>query len=194
MIRTGQTLVNAVTGESLTFVRTAADTNGELVEVECVVQPGGFVAAAHVHPHQSERFAVVEGELSMKAGKTKLALAPGEQAVVEPGTPHKFWNDGDVPVRFRCEIRPALAFESLIETMFALAQDGKTNKKGLPNPVRMARIARAHREVIRLAGVPVFLQDLGTLMAAPLARIAGYGPTYQAQGVAPVATTEPAAV
>ena len=57
----------------------------------------------------------------------------------------------------------------------------------------MARIARAHREVIRLAGVPGLLQDLGTLMAAPLARIAGYGPTYQAMGSSPVATTEPAA-
>ena len=146
-----------------------------------------------MHPQQAERFEVRRGRAGLRPARTSSRSAPGEEAVVEPGTPHKFWNDGDAPVRFRCEVRPALAFESLIETMFALAQDGKTNKKGLPNPVRMARIARAHREVIRLAGVPVFMQDLGTLMAAPLARIAGYGPTYQAMGSSPVATTEPAA-
>ena len=32
-----------------------------------------------------------------------------------------------------CEVRPALQFEQLIETMFALAADGKTNEKGMPN-------------------------------------------------------------
>ena len=29
-----------------------------------------------------------------------------------------------------CEVRPALQFEQLIETMFALASDGKTNSRG----------------------------------------------------------------
>jgi hypothetical protein len=29
-------------------------------------------------------------------------------------------------------VRPALQFESLLETMFALATDGKTNRKGMP--------------------------------------------------------------
>ena len=80
---------------------------------------------------------------------------------------------------FHCEIRPALQFESLIETMFGLARDGKTNSKGMPNPVRMAMIARAHRDVIRVAGVPAWMQDLGTLTAMPLARMAGYGASYQ---------------
>ena len=84
---------------------------------------------------------------------------------------------------FHCKISPALQFESLIETMFALARDGKTNRKGMPNPVRMASIARAHRDVIRLAGVPAWLQDLGTLGAMPLAFVAGYGATYKPAAV-----------
>ncbi len=69
---------------------------------------------------------------------------------------------------------PALQFESLIETMFRLAAEGRTNRKGMPNPVRMAAIARAHRDVIRLAGVPAWIQDLGTLAAMPLAHMFGY--------------------
>ena len=45
----------------------------------------------------------------------------------------------------------------------------------------MAAIARAHREVIRLAGVPAWLQDLGTLGAMPLAAVFGYtGPRERA--------------
>jgi len=72
MIRTGDTVENPITGERITFLATSADTNGEAVVIETVVQPGGFVAAAHVHPFQSERFAVVEGKLGLKAGDTKL--------------------------------------------------------------------------------------------------------------------------
>jgi hypothetical protein len=53
VINPGDTLVNSVTGEELTFLQTAASTNGEYVEIVAVVQPGGFVAAAHVHPSQS---------------------------------------------------------------------------------------------------------------------------------------------
>jgi mannose-6-phosphate isomerase-like protein (cupin superfamily) len=182
MIRSGQTLVNDATGESLTFVRTSADTDGQLVELECIVAPGGQVAAAHVHPRQEERFDVREGVLGLKVGRETRELIAGELAVVAPGTPHRFWNAGDGPLRFRCEVRPALAFESLIETMFALAADGKTNRKGLPNPVRMAAVARHHREVIRLAGVPAWLQDLGTALAMPLAAVCRYGGTYEPAG------------
>ena len=61
MIRSGDTLENPVTGERIVFRKTAADTGGALVLVECVVQPGGAVAAAHVHPHQEERFEVLRG-------------------------------------------------------------------------------------------------------------------------------------
>jgi hypothetical protein len=55
MIRTGDVITNPVTGERLRFLKTARDTGGELVRVEVTVEPNGFVAAAHVHPHQSER-------------------------------------------------------------------------------------------------------------------------------------------
>src|SRR5213078_2319434 len=126
MIRSGDTIHNPVTGERITFHQTSADTNGEAVVIECTVQPDGFVAAAHVHPSQKERFAVIDGRLGMKVGRQRL--------VVERGTPHKFWNLGDDEVRFVCEVQPALQFESLLEPMFSLAADDKTNKQGMPNP------------------------------------------------------------
>src|SRR4029078_9478635 len=114
------------------------DTDGGAVVVETIVQPGGAVAAAHVHPAQSERFAVAEGTLALKVGRKQFERGAGDFAIVEPETARKFWNSGDEPVRFVCEIRPALQFESLVETMFALAADGKTNRKGMAlNPLRL---------------------------------------------------------
>jgi quercetin dioxygenase-like cupin family protein len=185
MIRSGDTIHNPVTGERITFHQTSAETNGESVVIECTVQPHGFVAAAHVHPSQTERFNVVEGTLGIKAGKEKKTLGRGEVAVVEAGTPHKFWNAGEDDVRFVCEVRPALQFESLLETMFSLAADGKTNKKGMPNPLRLAVIARAHFDTVRLPQPPAWMQRAGLALGAPLGRLAGYRATYEPQAGTP---------
>ena len=178
MIRTGDTIHNPVTGERVTFLATAADTDGEAVVIETVVQPHGSVAAAHVHPSQSERFAVKSGRLGMKVGREKRELGPGQFVVVEPGTPHRFWNAGDEPVTFVCEIRPALQFESLLETMFALAAAGKTNRKGMPNLLRLAVIANEHFDTVRLPFPPAWLQRAGLALGAPLGRLVGYQPRY----------------
>jgi quercetin dioxygenase-like cupin family protein len=179
MIRTGDTIHNPMTGERVTFLATSADTNGEAVVIETIVQPHGSVAAAHVHPSQSERFAVKSGKLGLKLGRERRTLGAGQWLEVEPGTPHRFWNDGDEPVTFVCEIRPALQFESLLETMFALAADGKTNRKGMPNLLRLAVIAGAHFDTVRLPFPPAWVQKAGLVLAAPAGRLLGYQPTYQ---------------
>ncbi len=177
MIRSGDVLHNPVTGELIRFVTAAADTNGEYVVVDVVVEPDGAVAAAHLHPYQTETFEVLEGEVTFKVGGKKIVAKAGETVVAEPGTAHKFWNTGSSDARFRCEVRPALQFEQLIETMFSLAQEGKTNKKGMPNPFRLAVIANAHFDDVRLPLVPQRLQKLALALGAPLGRAMGYGKT-----------------
>src|SRR5207247_104822 len=103
---------------------------------------------------------------------------PGEKVVVEPGRAHTWWNAGSDELVFRCEIRPALEFESPIETMFSLAADGKTNGKGMPNPFRLAVIAKAHFDTVRLPRVPAGIQCVALAVGAPLGLALGYGPTY----------------
>jgi quercetin dioxygenase-like cupin family protein len=177
MIHSGDKLENPVTGETLVFHRTSNETNGESVLVETIVRPDGFVAAAHVHPFQTERFEVLEGVLGLRVGEQKLVARAGDAAVVAPGTPHRFWNAGDGVVRFLCEIRPALKFESLIETMFTLAAEGKTNRRGLPNPLRLAVIAKAHFDTVRLPFPPASLQRAALAIGAPIGKLLRYPPT-----------------
>jgi quercetin dioxygenase-like cupin family protein len=88
MIHTGHVIHNPVTGETLRFVKTSRDTNGEAVVVEVAVEPNGAVAAAHVHPFQTARFEIVSGRLAFRRGREKLEAGPGDVVVVEPGTPH----------------------------------------------------------------------------------------------------------
>ncbi len=182
MIHAGDVIENPVTGERLVFRKTSQETNGEAVVLEAFVQPNGFVAAAHVHPHQEERFQVLRGSVGFRLGREQIIAGPGQRITVPAGTAHKFWNAGDEEAHFVCEVRPALQFEQLIETMFGLAADGKTNKKGMPNPLRLAVIAHGHFDDVRLPFPPAWMQRMGLALGAPLGRLLGYDATYVPSG------------
>ncbi len=185
MIRAGDSIENPVTGERIVFRQTSHETGGEAGVIETYVKPNGFVAAAHVHPSQEERFQVLRGSVGFKIGRRKVVAGPGQRITVPAGTPHKFWNAGEDVAQFVCEIRPALQFESLLETMFALAADGKTNRKGMPNPFRLAVIAQAHFDTVRLPFPPAILQRVALGMGAPLGKALGYRSLYVPEGSTP---------
>jgi mannose-6-phosphate isomerase-like protein (cupin superfamily) len=178
MARTGQVLENPVTGERVVFRRTAADTRGELVEIEVALRPDAAVAGAHVHPFQEEHFKVVAGSVGFWVDGERRGAGPGDELVVPAETPHKFWNAGRGEALFTTEVRPALQFEELLETMFGLASRGLTNKRGLPNPLRLAVIGRTFFDTVRLPYVPAVLQRAALGLGAPLGRAAGYDPIY----------------
>jgi quercetin dioxygenase-like cupin family protein len=178
MIRQGDTIENPITGERVTFLKTSAETDGKLVVIDTTVAPDGAVAAEHLHPHQSERFEILSGEVEFKLGKEFIVARPGDVLMVEPGTPHRFRNLSDEEIRFRTEVRPALSFEAFLQTMFGLASDGKTNKKGLPNPFHLAVIMNEQFDLVRLPFPPAWVQRTGLAFGAPLGRLLGYEPTY----------------
>lgn len=182
MIRAGDMLVNPVTGERLIFRKTARDTGGAAVVFETIVAPGGFVAAAHVHPYQEERFAILAGAVGFRLGREGRVARAGERLAVPAGKPHRFWNAGGEEARFVCEVRPALQFERLIETMFALAADGRTNRRGLPNLLRLAVVADATFDTVRLPFPPAWVQRTGLALLAPLGWLLGYEPVYAPAG------------
>jgi hypothetical protein len=62
--------------------------------------------------------------------------------------------------------------------MFALAADGKTNRRGMPNLLRLAVIARAYFDVVRLPFPPAVVQRAGLALGAPVGKVLGYGPNY----------------
>ena len=188
MIQSGDTIENPVTGERMRFLKTAVETNGEAVEIELTLEPTGFVAMPHAHPFQSERFQIVEGSVNFKVGGKHLVGEAGDVVTVDPGTPHKFWNESGRAARFVTVVRPALRFEQMIETMYSLAADGKTNEKGMPNPLRLAVIARHHFDDARLPAVPHALQRLALALGAPVGRLFGYAESYAPYSARPAVT------
>ena len=172
-------LVHPVTGERLVFRKRSRDTNGELLEFELLMAPGGFVASPHVHPSQEERFEIAGAELMFRVGGVERRYKPGDVAVVPPGVPHVWWNPSDTEAATLIQLRPALDMETVFETLFGLAADGKVSTKGLPNPLQMMVLARAYRREVQ-PGPPLsrFVGPLSVVLA-PVGRLLGYRARYE---------------
>ena len=157
MALAGETIENPVTGERLTFLATGRDTNGQLLRIEHVFARGGFVAAAHVHPKQEERFEVLSGRANFRIGEREATAGEGDVLIVPPGTPHTWWNSGEDETRVIVEFRPALRTEWFFETFFGLGRDGKLDKNGRPNVLGMAVLGHEYRNEVAIAPQNEFL-------------------------------------
>jgi quercetin dioxygenase-like cupin family protein len=183
MAKSGDVLEHPVTGESVIWRKVAAETQGRLLQGDLFARPGGHVAASHVHPKQEERFEVLSGTLKLRIDGEDRLLSPGDVAVIPAGRSHVWWNAGEEDVHILGEFRPALRTEVFFETFFGLAADGKTNRKGLPNPIQLAVLMREYEDEVHLASPPLRAQKaLFTPLAAVgwLVEYRGWYPKYSA--------------
>ena len=189
MAYAGQILDNPVSGERIIFRRTAADTGGELLEIDLELAPNGHVPGKHVHPEQEERFEVISGTMKFKMGRKTVLAEAGETVTVPPGTPHKFENGGDGTAHVRVQVRPALRMEQLFETAAALAHEGRTNSKGMPKPLDLALFVREFADEVQGAFPPAWVQQAAMAPLAWLAARRGYAERYA--GVPAFGVTSP---
>lgn len=69
-------------------------------------------------------------------------------------------------------------FEMLIGMLFGLANDGKVDRKGRPNPLQGALIAREFADVIVFTHPPPAVQRVLFVILAPIATLLGYKAIY----------------
>ena len=174
-----RTIHNPVTGERITFLRTAAETGGELLEIELELAPDGRVPGAHVHPEQEERFHVLEGELRFRLGLRTIYATAGDTVVVPAGRVHKFANAGPGPARARVEIEPALDMEELFRTTAELAREGDVLRSGMPKPLHLALFVRRFAREVRAPFPPAPLVRLALAPLTALARARGHDARYR---------------
>jgi mannose-6-phosphate isomerase-like protein (cupin superfamily) len=174
MAHAGQVIRNPVTGETVTFLVTAADSNGALLELEMEADPRAAGATTHIHPRITERYEMLEGRLHVTLEGVETVVAAGQRLEIRPRTAHSFRNADDAPARVRVRFEPAGRFEEFMETIYALASQGKTNAQSRPPLLQAALIGRRHVNDIALARPPVFVQRLLYALLAPIARMRGY--------------------
>jgi quercetin dioxygenase-like cupin family protein len=181
MAYAGQAIENPVSGERITFRRTAADTDGELLAIDLELSPDGHVPGAHVHPAQEERFEVVSGAMRFRLGREEVIAEAGDTVIVPPGVVHRFENASDGETAAHVEVRPALKMEQLFETTVALAEEGRTLGTGLPKPLELALFVRHFEQEVRAPFPPRPVLRAALAPLAWLARMRGRGARYSRQ-------------
>lgn len=170
---------NPVSGQSIRFLQTSADTEGELLEMESQFAPRSAEPVPHYHPHQQELFTVLEGCIHVRLNGVVKELKKGEQLVVSPKAVHSMWNPFPAKAVVNWKVQPALSTEYFLETGMGLAAEGKVNQKGLPSVLQTALLARRYKNVFRLAKPSYFLQRLVFGALAPVSKLAGYKAVYK---------------
>ena len=179
MTRSGDLFENPATRETGRIIVGAGDTDGRYMQSETRVRPGGAVSVVHRHPRCTERFEVMEGELTIQLeGKTRT-LTAGERVTIPPGAAHHYANTSQDDVVFRFDVWPAARFEEMVVTLFALGMEGKTDSKGAPAPLQMAVLLDEYSDVLELVGPPRSVQRVVIPLLARIGRAVGLRARYQ---------------
>jgi quercetin dioxygenase-like cupin family protein len=163
-------------GERLIFRKTAAETDGELLEMEATYNPNSPRPPLHYHPYQEEQFEVLSGTFRVRINQTENVYETGDSFTVPANTPHWMHNVSEEEGRLRWQIRPAMKSQDFFATMWGLAAEGKTNEDGVPNFLQLAVILREYRHEFRASRPPYALQRVLFALLAPIGRLLGYKP------------------
>jgi quercetin dioxygenase-like cupin family protein len=178
MARAGAMIENPVIGDRVVFRQTTVETAGALLEFDMFVRPGAAGPPEHVHPHSEERFEVLRGTLRARVAGVERTVSAGEALTVSAGTLHTWWNVGAEEVAVRVQLTPAGRMEMFLETIYALAAAGRTNRKGVPHFLQLAVFAPAYFDTNHIVRPPMAIQRVVFGVVAPLARLLGYRPDY----------------
>src|SRR5215208_2275114 len=87
---TSRTVTNTVTGETITFLETSAETGGVRVVAEITLTPGGSVIP---HSHRiSESFECLDGSFITHLAGKETEFLPGQRMIADPHEMHGFRN------------------------------------------------------------------------------------------------------
>lgn len=177
-IEAGEIWENPVTRERATLIE-APWWNPEGRSVaDLTALVGAHVVGEHLHPAITERFTVLEGELTVVRDGERSVLHAGETAEVLPGVWHDWWNASDRDALVRVEITPGERFTHMIETLFGLAREGHVNAKGMPDPLQLSLFASEFSDVLLLKRPPPAVQRVVFGALGSIARRRGYRATY----------------
>src|SRR5215218_6837056 len=144
-MRAGEVYENRVQGDRFVVREGSEDTAGERLVGDLYVRPGGRVAGKHTHAYITERFEVLAGTVRFHLDGRDENARPGQSVEVPPGVVHDWWNVGEDEAHVLVEIHPAERFELMIQNLYGLANDGKTDAQGVPRLLPLSLFAREFR-------------------------------------------------
>ncbi|MDQ2933307.1 MAG: cupin domain-containing protein [bacterium] len=181
MIKQGDKITNTRTGQIMIFLKTAKETNGEILQIECYSPPTAVKEPEHIHPKQENIFKITSGSCTFSVDGKEQIVGTGQTISIPQKVRHHFWNSGDTVAHYIQEFKPALNIDSFFETFFALSRDEKLNQKGIPNFFHASLIMLKHRNDIRVTNPPWVLQLITYLTLTPISFLMGFRADYKSK-------------
>ncbi|MGD8191388.1 cupin domain-containing protein [Brevibacillus ginsengisoli] len=113
------------TGETITFLKTTEETQGEYLLFRTDLPPNNGIFS-HYHTEFVETFEGVGGDLELTLSGRRMILAKGEKQMIPLNKIHRFTNKTDQFVSFNVEIRPAGTFEKFVRASYGLDTDHRS--------------------------------------------------------------------
>ena len=156
MKRAGDVLDLSPIGAIFYIKKTAVETQGGSFEMEWELNPRSGGTPIHVHPHATESYEVLEGELDLYVNGTWRTLSTGEKASVNPGVAHTFRNASDSSARVYNTHAPALRYGEYFETLHRVVQSGvvRDGRIGLKGILYMSLLMSSFEDEIRSVSPP----------------------------------------
>ena len=179
MVKAGDTLHNSLSGETFVILKTAADTDGALFQMETRVPVnGGPHVPPHLHPAHTMRLTILRGAMKFwldKPAGEKIYTA-GAKMTIPIHTPYHWTITGNDELCFVTEFEPAGEWEHLFESMSAI---GRAASEKRLNPV-LASMSVLHRrrDHMYFSVMPVFIQKVLFAGVAFIAKLLGYADDY----------------
>jgi mannose-6-phosphate isomerase-like protein (cupin superfamily) len=127
------------------YLRTGADTGGQLHEQRVEYLPGAPFPPEHLHPDQDEHFEVESGEMLFVIAGREHLIGPGEVIDIPRRTPHRARNASrSLSAVVRWETRPALRTGEFFSSAARLGPERALLDSAL--------LAHEYRDVFRLCG------------------------------------------
>lgn len=165
--------------QRLIFRQTAAETQGEILEMEVCYAPAGAYPPEHYHPDQDEHFEVLKGRLQVRLNGREYSFEAGQTIDIPRGTAHTMRNAGGAEASVIWQVRPAMKTQAFYETLFGLAADGQTNRHGVPKPLQLAVLLQAYRAEFVLCRPSLPVQKLLFGSLAAVGKLLGYQARYE---------------
>jgi quercetin dioxygenase-like cupin family protein len=175
--REGQVFVSKTEG----FHQTILKRDNGLVWLELMLEPYAPGPPEHIHTSLPENFIVTEGTLSLLVNGEKKFLRPGESLLVNPGTPHKPFNETDSRVVIKPPLTPEYAlseqFTVFLTQAYGFFDESESNSQPPKALLQMSRFSPKYE--LWLASPPVTLQKAFYFVIGPTARLLGYRTHYE---------------
>ncbi len=170
---------NPITGEIAGVLTFPEETNGKNMKGVLISPAGATGPPEHYHPNYVEEFTIIEGEFIFLYKKEEILLKAGDKLSVKPNEPHTFrTTDKHGLNAFVVVVRPPGLLTELVKTLYGLAHEGKTNKRGEPGFLQAMALAKSLSEDTVFTNPPPMVQKIMASIFAPVASMLGYKAIY----------------